>query len=50
MNPVELWWRFWTACFILAVSSFAFIAAVVMVRGAKDLAEMLRVLRRRKDT
>lgn len=47
MNPIEMWRRFWTACFILAACSFVFIAAVVMVRGAKDLAEMLRILRRK---
>ena len=48
MNAIEAWWLFWSACFVLAGLSFAFIAAVVLVRGATDLKEMLRILGRQR--
>jgi hypothetical protein len=35
------WYYFWTANFIVAGSSFALITLVVMVRGSKDLRDML---------
>ncbi len=42
------WWYFWCACFVVAGSSFAFVAAVVLVRGVADLREMIRILEKEK--
>jgi hypothetical protein len=39
------WYYFWTANFIVAGSSFVLITFVVMVRGSKDLRDMLRSLK-----
>ena len=39
------WYYFWTANFIVAGSSFALITLIVMVRGSKDLRDMLRSLK-----
>jgi hypothetical protein len=39
------WYYFWTVNFIVAGSSFVLITLVVMVRGSKDLRDMLRNLR-----
>jgi len=39
------WYYFWMACFIVAGSAFAFIAAVVTVRGVTDLRQMFSRLR-----
>jgi hypothetical protein len=39
------WYYFWTVNFIVAGSSFAVITLVVLVRGSKDLRDMLRSLR-----
>jgi hypothetical protein len=39
------WYYFWTANFILAGSSFVLITLVVMVRGTKDLRDMLTRLK-----
>ena len=39
------WYYFWMACFALAGSAFAVIAAIVLVRGIADLREMLSGLR-----
>ena len=38
------WYYFWTVNFIVAGSSFVLITLVVMVRGSKDLRDMLRNL------
>jgi len=42
---VIYWFYFWTALFILAVTSFAAIALVVSIRGIADLRTMLVKLR-----
>jgi hypothetical protein len=39
------WYYFWTVNFIVAGSSFVLITLVVMVRGSKDLRDMLHNLR-----
>jgi hypothetical protein len=39
------WYYFWTANFIVAGSSFVLITLMVMVRGSKDLRDMLRSLK-----
>jgi hypothetical protein len=39
------WYYFWIASFAVAGSAFAFIAAVVTVRGIADLRQMLKGLR-----
>ena len=39
------WYYFWTANFIVAGSSFVLITLIVMVRGSKDLRDMLRGLK-----
>jgi hypothetical protein len=39
------WYYFWTANFIVAGSSFVLITLVVMVRGSKDLLDMLSRLK-----
>jgi hypothetical protein len=39
------WYYFWTANFIVAGSSFVLITLIVMVRGSKDLRDMLRSLK-----
>jgi len=43
------WYYFWMASFFLAGSAFAFIAAIVMVRGVADLRQMLAGLRVERD-
>jgi hypothetical protein len=50
MTASDLWWYFWCAWFVLAGASFAFIAAVVLVRGFTDLREMIRILEKQKGT
>ncbi len=45
---MKFWWYFWSAWFVIAGASFAFIAAVVLVRGLKDLREMIRILERER--
>ncbi len=39
------WYYFWLANFLVAGSAFAIIAAIVMVRGTRDLREMFTSLR-----
>ena len=39
------WYYFWIASFVLAGSAFAFIAAIVTVRGFADLRQMFAGLR-----
>jgi hypothetical protein len=39
------WYYFWMACFVVAGSAFALIAAVVAVRGIADLRQMFSRLR-----
>jgi len=39
------WYYFWTANFLIAGSAFAVITVVVLVRGSKDLLDMLTRLR-----
>ena len=45
---MRFWWYFWSACFVVAGLSFAFIATVVLVRGVGDLREMIRILERQR--
>ncbi len=47
---MRAWAYFWEACFVLAGASFVFVAAVVLVRGVKDLREMIRLLERERHT
>jgi len=42
---VTYWFYFWTALFMIAVTSFAAIALVVSIRGIADLRTMLVKLR-----
>jgi hypothetical protein len=42
------WYYFWTANFLLAGSAFAVITVVVLVRGSKDLLDMLARLREKQ--
>jgi len=48
MDATELWWRVWTACFVVAGLSFAAIAAVVAVGGVADLRSLIRTLALRR--
>jgi hypothetical protein len=43
---MKIWELFWTLCLIIAGSAFAFITAIVIIKGVPDLSEMLRQLRR----
>ena len=45
---MNFWYWFWVANFAVAGSAFVVILVVVAVRGARDLAEMFRVLREEK--
>ena len=45
-----LWWQFWQLAFVIAVSSFALIAAVVAIRGFSDLRDLIRLLKREQQT
>jgi hypothetical protein len=45
---MRMWQLFWTACFLVAGTSFAVIAAVVLVRGIQDLKEMIGLLEQEK--
>lgn len=45
---MKLWQWFWWVCFVVAGSSFAVIAGVVLVMGVKDLREMIGLLEREK--
>jgi hypothetical protein len=42
---MKYWYWFWIANFLVAGSAFAIIAAIVFVRGARDLREMFVSLR-----
>ena len=46
----SLWWQFWQLAFVIAVSSFALIAAVVAIRGFSDLRDLIRLLKREQQT
>jgi hypothetical protein len=43
--PMNAWYIFWMANFFIAGSAFAVIALIVLVRGVKDLRDMLAGLR-----
>lgn len=47
MDSADLWWKFWTVCFVVAGGSFAFIAGVVAWRGLSDLRGLIEFLRRK---
>jgi hypothetical protein len=42
---MNYWYYFWLANFLIAGSAFAIIAAIVLVRGVRDLKEMFTGLR-----
>ncbi len=42
------WIRFWTIAILLGGSSFAIVTAIVSVKGAADLIDMIRRLNRRQ--
>ncbi len=42
---MNAWYIFWMANFFIAGSAFAVIAIIVLVRGVKDLRDMLAGLR-----
>lgn len=42
MTSSEVWWLFWTACFVVAVVGFIAVAMVVLARGFGDLRRMVR--------
>jgi hypothetical protein len=44
LNISDAWWLFWTACFAVAGSSFAVIAAIVLFRGVRDLRAMIHLI------
>lgn len=46
---MQLWQLFWTVSLVAAGASFAFITLVVMIRGARDLREMIRDLGRQRE-
>jgi hypothetical protein len=48
MDATQQWWRFWNVSFLVAVLSFAVIAAVVAVRGLADLKSLIRTLTSRR--
>jgi HAMP domain-containing protein len=41
---MKAWLWFWTASLLVAGSAFAYITAVVTVRGLRDLLDMFRAL------
>ncbi len=45
MSTAEIWFYFWTIAFVVSGASFAFIAAVVLVRGVADLRALIELLR-----
>ena len=49
MSAGDLWFYFWTLSFVVAGASFAFIAAIVLVRGVGDLRDMIEFLSRHRD-
>ncbi len=42
---MDIWYYFWLANFLVAGTAFALIAAIVTVRGARDLRDMFTSLR-----
>jgi hypothetical protein len=42
MTSSEIWWLFWTACFIVAVVGFLTVAIIVLARGFGDLRRMVQ--------
>jgi hypothetical protein len=44
MISLELWWLFWTVCFVVAGGGFFLVATVVLIRGFNDLRQMVRFL------
>ncbi|MBZ5594841.1 MAG: hypothetical protein LAP39_21560 [Acidobacteriia bacterium] len=49
MNSTTLWWQFWQLAFVVAVSSFAIIAAIVATRGFSDLRDLIQLLKREQE-
>jgi hypothetical protein len=45
---MNYWQLFWTLCLIVAGAAFAFITAVVIVKGGPDLRDTLRQLRKQQ--
>jgi len=46
---MRAWQLFWTAALLVAGGSFAFITAVVIYRGLRDLREMFSALRAQQE-
>jgi hypothetical protein len=46
----QLWWFFWTGCFVLGSSSFFLIALLVLIRGFGDLRKMVYAMRPNSDS
>jgi hypothetical protein len=44
VSSIELWWLFWTLCFIVAGGGFSLIAIVVLIRGFGDLRKLVRAI------
>lgn len=45
---MKAWEMFWLICLIVAGGAFALITLIVMVKGLKDLREMLRELSKKQ--
>jgi hypothetical protein len=45
MASSEVWWLFWTACFVVAGVGFVVVAMVVLVRGFGDLRRMVQSIK-----
>jgi hypothetical protein len=45
---MRLWQLFWTVSLLVAGASFAFITVIVMIKGGKDLRQMIRDLSRQQ--
>lgn len=45
---MDFWQLFWSVSLITAGASFAFITLIVMIKGGKDLREMIRDLSRQQ--
>jgi hypothetical protein len=46
---MRYWEFFWTACLLVAGSSFVFITIVVIIKGARDLKDMFAGLLAHRD-
>ena len=42
MTSSEVWWLFWTVCFVVSGVGFFAVAMLVLIRGFDDLRQMVR--------